>query len=128
MQKSRKRQDTLESLARLRESQLAAEKAEHEAARAKLSADFQASLKKFSEQLDQYAAGVGQRETENATLREKIVQLLKLDSIRDEQAKHEAKKTELEKLIYEEKLKEQMSISVIEAKKVCETQLFFFFQ
>jgi hypothetical protein len=44
MQKSRRRQDALESLARTREVQLASEKAQHEAARAKLTSDFQASL------------------------------------------------------------------------------------
>ena len=125
MQKSRRRQDALESLARTREVQLASEKAQHEAARAKLTSDFQASLQgspclsvfntyclpispsavlnsmhddqtffilfraDFSSKLETYAAGIGAREQENAALRDKMTQLLRLDTIRDEQAKHE---------------------------------------
>ncbi len=43
----------------------------------------------FSSKLETYAAGIGAREQENAALRDKMTQLLRLDTIRDEQAKHE---------------------------------------
>jgi hypothetical protein len=116
LQKSKRKGEQLENLCRELERKYQATLAEHR----QQQVSFQDNIKSISDKIDSHSASVSAREEENAMLRDKVQQLLKLDQIRSEQVTHETKRAELERLIFEEKLKHAASVINVEQQKALE--------
>jgi hypothetical protein len=116
LQKSKRKGEQLENLCRELERKYQATLGEHR----QQQVAFQDNIKSISDKIDSHSASVSAREEENAMLRDKVQQLLKLDQIRSEQVTHETKRSELERLIFEEKLKHAASVINVEQQKALE--------